>query len=142
MSEIEIKPLKWEPDPNIGYTVVRRPDGGMHFTFTDASHATLEHWRKFSLEHLLDSDRLTRNLYDLRQLDDLPEEAIQYALEVNNDPNVRNIRLAAVATSEKVREAMRKIGALTTTPGGVEMGLFEDIEEAEAWLNQPLTYTV
>lgn len=141
MAQAEIKPLNWKPDPNIGYTVIRRPDGGMHFTFTDASHATLEHWRAFSLEHLLDSDRLTRNLYDLRQLDDLPEEAIQYALELANDPSVRNIRLAVVATSEKVRAAIQKIAPLIT-PGGVEVGLFRDIEEAEAWLNRPLTQLV
>lgn len=142
MSETKIKPLNWEADPEIGYSVERRPDGGMNFTFTNTTPKTLAHWRDFSMEHLLDSDRLTRNLYDLRQLEDLPDEAIQYALEVNNDPNVRNIRLAAVATNEKVREAMKKIGALTTSPGGVEMGLFSTIEEAEDWLNQPLTYTV
>jgi len=141
MAQAEIKPLNWKPDPNIGYTVIRRPDGGMHFTFTDTSHATLEHWRAFSLEHLLDSDRLTRNLYDLRQLEDLPEEAIQYALELANDPAVRNIRLAVVATSEKVRAALQKIAPLIT-PGGVEVGLFKDIEEAEAWLNRPLTQLV
>jgi hypothetical protein len=142
MVETEIKPLNWKPGPNIGYTVVRRPDGGMNFTFTDASKATLEHWREFSLEHLLNSDRLTRNLYDLRQLNDVPEEAITYAVEVNNDPSVRNIRLAVVATSEKVRDAMKKVASLTTTPGGVEMGLFRTIEEAEAWLNRPLTLVV
>lgn len=141
MSEGNIKPLNWRPDPNVGYTVIRRPDGGMHFTFTDASHATLKHWREFALEHLLNSDRLTRNLYDLRQVKEIPEEAIQYAVEVNNDPSVRNIRLAVVATSDPVREAMRRIAALTT-PGGVEMGLFSTIEEAEAWLNRPLTLLV
>ncbi len=141
MAQAEIKPLNWKPDPNIGYTVVRRPDGGMHFTFSDVSHATLEHWRAFSLEHLLDSDRLTRNLYDLRQLDDLSEEALQYALELANDPSVRNIRLAVVATSEKVRAAIQKIAPLIT-PGGVELGLFSDIEAAEAWLNRPLTQLV
>jgi len=141
MSDVEIKPLNWQPEPNIGYTVIRRPDGGMHFTFTDASHRTLEHWREFALEHLLNSDRLTRNLYDLRQIDDLPEEAIQYAVEVNNDPSVRNIRLAVVAMHPEVREALRRVAALTT-PGGVEMGLFNTIEEAEAWLNRPLTLVV
>jgi hypothetical protein len=26
----EIKPLKWTPGPEVGYTVKRRPDGGMH----------------------------------------------------------------------------------------------------------------
>jgi hypothetical protein len=93
------------------------------------------------MEHLLDSDRLTRNLYDLRQIDELPDEAIQYAVEVNNDPSVRNIRLAVVATSESVREALRRIAALTR-PGGVEMSMFSTIEEAEAWLNRPLTLLV
>ncbi len=141
MSETDVKPLNWKPDPKIGYTVVRRPDGGMHFTFNDVSPATLAHWREFSLEHLLDSDRLTRNLYDLRQIKDLPEEAIQYAVEVNNDPSVRNIRLAVVASNQAVRQALKKVAALTT-PGGVEMSLFTDIEEAEAWLNRPLTLLV
>jgi hypothetical protein len=141
MSEGEIKPLNWKPAPNVGYTVVRRTDGGMHFTFSDVSRTTLNHWREFALEHLLNSDRLTRNLYDLRQIQELPEEAIQYAIEVNNDPSVRNIRLAVVASSESVREALKRIAALTR-PGGVEMGLFSTIEEAEAWLNRPLTLLV
>ncbi len=137
----EIKPLNWKPDPAIGYTVVRRLDGGMHFTFRDASPATIEHWRKFSLEHLENSDRLTRNLYDLSALDTLPEEAINSAVEVNNDPSVRNIRLAVVAKAEAVRDGLKKIAALTT-PGGVEMALFYTLEEAEAWLDRPLTLLV
>lgn len=141
MTDAEIKPLNWRPDPKVGYTVMRRPDGGMHFTFTDVSHVTLEHWREFALDHLLNSDRLTRNLYDLRQIGSLPEEALQYALEVNNDPSVRNIRLAVVATSEPVREGLKRVAALTT-PGGVEMGLFRTLEEAETWLNRPLTQLV
>lgn len=138
MSEEELKPLNWNPVPGIGYTVTRRPDGGMHFVFRDASPKTLEHWREFSLEHLYDSDRLTRNLYDLSQVDDLPEQAVQYAVEVNNDPSSRNIRLAVVATSEKVVSALRQIAALTS-PSGVEMALFRSVEEAETWLNRPLT---
>ena len=141
MSETDLKPLNWQPDPNIGYTVVRRPDGGMHFTFTDASPKTLEHWRKFALEHLLNSDRLTRNLYDLRGLDSIPEKAVQYALEVNNDPAVRNIRLAVVSDKASVRSSLRRIADLTR-PGGVEMGLFTTLEEAETWLNRPLTLQV
>ncbi len=141
MAEEEIKPLNWQPDPKIGYTVVRRPDGGMHFTFRDASPATLDHWRKFSLEHLENSDRLTRNLYDLSALESLPEEAINYAVEVNTDPSVRNIRLAAVARHAAVRKALQKIAALTT-PGGVDLAVFNTLEEAEAWLNRPLTLRV
>jgi hypothetical protein len=141
MSEADVKPLNWKPDPKIGYTVVRRPDGGMHFTFNDVSPATLAHWREFSLEHLLDSDRLTRNLYDLRQIKELPEAAIQYAVEVNNDPSVRNIRLAVVASNQAVRDALKKVAGLTT-PGGVEMSLFTNLEDAEAWLNRPLTLLV
>jgi hypothetical protein len=141
MNDVKVKPLNWKPAPGIGYTVTRRPDGGMNFVFSDISVATLEHWREFSLEHLYDSDRLTRNLYDLRPLDDLPDLAVQYAVEVNNDPAVRNIRLAVVATSESVIQKLRQIAALTT-PGGVEMSLFSDIDEAEAWLNRPLTLVV
>ncbi len=141
MVEEEIKPLNWKPDPSIGYSVVRRSDGGMHFTFKDATPATLEHWRKFSLEHLENSDRLTRNLYDLSALETVPEQAITFAVEVNNDPSVRNIRLAVVASRVAVREALQKIAALTT-PGGVEMALFSTLEEADAWLNRPLTLRV
>lgn len=138
MSEMEAKPLNWKPVPGVGYTVVRRPDGGMHFTFTDLSHKTLEHWRAFAIEHLIDSDRLTRNLYDLRQVDELPEEAIEYAVEVNTDPSVRNIRLAVVVANETVREAIRSIQFLTV-PAGLEMAVFTGLDEAEAWLDRPLT---
>ena len=136
----DYKPLNWTPKAGIGYTVVRRPDGGMHFTFIDASPETLKHWREFSLAHLYESDRLTTNLYDLRALDELPDAALQFALEVNSDPSVRNIRLAVVATSLKVIGALRKVSDLT--PGGVDMGIFTTIDEAEAWLSRPLTQVV
>ena len=138
MSDAEIKPLNWTEDPNVGYTVERRPDGGMQYTFSDASHTTLEHWRRFSMDHLIESDRLTTNLYDLRSIDELPEEAIAYALEVSSDPSARNIRLAVVLANEPVREAVEKIAALTP-PGGVRIGIFTDMDEAEAWLARPLT---
>lgn len=138
MSETDLKPLNWKAGPDIGYTVRRRPDGGMHYTFTDVNHATLEHWREFSLQHLLESDRLTRNLYDLRQVAKVPRETIEYAVEVGNDPSTRNIRLAVVVANEAVREMIEEIAALAN-PGGVEIAIFTDIDEAEAWLNRPLT---
>ena len=133
-----LKPLNWTPDPAIGYTVERRPDGGMTIRFTDVRPETLAHWREFALRHLLDSDRLTRNLYDLRQIDQLPETAIQYAIEVNNDPSTRNIRLAVVVANAKVRKGVEKIADLTVA-AGVEMAIFDTIEAAEAWLERPLT---
>jgi hypothetical protein len=141
MSKVEPKPLHWSPQPGIGYTVARRPDGGMHYIFTDLNETTLKHWREFALDHLLDSDRLTTNLYDLRQIKDLPEEAVEVALEVNSDPSVRNIRLAVVVGSETVRDALREIDALSAG-SGVEMAIFTDLEKAETWLDRPLTYTV
>jgi hypothetical protein len=141
MSELTPKPLNWQPDPQVGYTVTRRADGGMLVTFTDTKPATLEHWRAFSLQHLLDSDRLTRNLYDLRQVQDLPPAAIQYAMEVANDPSVRNLWIAVVVANEKVRKEIEEIDVLTP-PGGVEIGIFDTLEAAEAWLDRPLTLLV
>lgn len=141
MSQAEIKPLNWKPAPGLGYRVERRADGGMHYTFTDASHATLEHWRAFALEHLMESDRLTSNLYDLRQVAEISEEALQYALELNSDPSARNIRLAVLVSSEEVRQFVQEIAALTPT-GGVEMKIFTDLAEAEIWLSRPLTYLI
>jgi hypothetical protein len=141
MSEAEMKPLKWTPSTDIGYEVVRRPDGGMHFTFTDVKPATLEHWHNFALQHLYDSDRLTRNLYDLRQVEHISEEAIRFAVEANSDPSSRNIRLAVVVINEEVRQAVLKIAALTTS-SGAEMAIFTDIEKAESWLNRPLNTMV
>ncbi len=141
MSETEMKPLNWKPEPGIGYSVTRRPDGGMHYTFRDASHATLVHWREFALQHLYDSDRLTCNLYDLRQLDAVSDEAIQIALEANSDPAARNIRVAVVVGSEPVRRAIQQIADLSA-PGGVELEIFLDLQEAEAWLDRPLTTLV
>ena len=141
MTEEIIKPLNWEPTPGIGYSVVRREDGGMHYTFTDLSHETLVHWREFAVEHLLDSDRLTTNLYDLRQIDEIPPEAVNYAIEVNSDPSARNIRLAVVVKNDEVRQTIEKIPSLTT-PGGVEFGVFTNLKESEAWLDRPLTLIV
>ncbi len=141
MSEMDIKPLNWNPDPEIGYSVTRRPDGGMAYVFTDLKPATIRHWREFAIEHLLNSDRLTRNLYDLRLVPELSEQAIQYGIEVNSDPSTRNIRLAVVVASETVRQALQEIEALTTA-GGVDLAVFTDIAEAEAWLDRPLTLLV
>ena len=138
MSELDAKPLKWSPEPDIGYTVTRRTDGGMNIVFMDVSEETLEHWWRFATSHLMDSDRLTRNLYDLREVDHLTDQAINYAVQLNNDPSVRNIRLAVVVSSTEVKEGVKRIEALTTQ-GGVEMAVFEDLAEAEEWLNRPLT---
>ena len=139
MTQTEYKPLNWKPVPGIGYTVTRRPDGGMHYVFTDLDRATLEHWRDFALEHLYDSDRLTRNLYDLRQVKEIPEEAIHFAVEANSDPAARNIRLAVVVASPAVKEAVEAIAAQTTVPGGgANIKLFTNLDEAEAWLSRPL----
>lgn len=141
MTQESVKPLNWEPAPGIGYTVRRRADGGMHYTFTDLSHETLVHWHEFAMEHLMDSDRLTTNLYDLREVHEITQEAIDYAIEVNSDPSARNIRLAVVVKDEEVRQAIEKIPSLTT-PGGVEFKVFTDIQESEAWLDRPLTLMV
>lgn len=138
MADQDSKPLQWFPEPGIGYSVKRREDGGMNIVFTDVSDATLEHWRNFAGEHLIDSDRLTRNLYDLRGIDTLTDKAIAYAVEMNNDPSVRNIRLAVVVASEQVWEGVQQIVALTS-PGGVDLAIFKSTEEAEAWLSRPLT---
>lgn len=141
MVESQKKPLNWKPEPNLGYTVERRHDGGMHYVFTDISKETLEHWRAFALEHLLDSDRLTRNLYDLRQVDQIPAEAIEYAVEVGSDPSTRNIRLAVVVANQQVKETVEEITALTN-PHGLEVGIFTDMQAAQSWLDRPLTLLV
>ncbi len=131
------KPVFWTPDPRAGYRVERRPDGGLTVTFWRVDPYTLRHWRAFAEAHELHSDRLNRNLYDLRALDALPEEAIQYAVEVNSDPAARRVRVAVVVSNDAVREAVERVIALT--PGsGAEIRIFTDIDEAEAWLAQPL----
>ena len=138
MPESDVKPLNWKPDPDIGYTVTRREDGGMHYVFTSLDPQTIRHWRDFSLEHLLESDRLTRNLYDLRQVSDIPKEAIQVALELGDDPSARNIRLAVVVANDAVRKAIEGI-SLLVEPGGAEIAIFTTVDESEAWLERPLT---
>jgi hypothetical protein len=89
----------------------------------------------------LEADRLTTNLYDLREVQEITQEAIDYAIEVNSDPSARNIRLAVVVKNDEVRHAIEKIPSLTT-PGGVEFKVFTDIDESEVWLDRPLTLIV
>jgi hypothetical protein len=107
------KPLNWSPQPGVGMNVTRRADGGMNLTFTDTSEATLQAWHDFALEHLLGSDRLKRNLYDLRAVKDISEKAVRTAVEVDSDPSARNIRLAVVVGSEAAAKTMRDCGTGT-----------------------------
>ena len=131
------KPLFFKPDPAVGFTAERREDGGMNLTFRDVSHETIGHWSAFSEEHLLGSDRLVRNLYDLSQVERISEEAVQVAVTLNSDPSTRNIRLAVVVANDKVRNAIQKVADLTPA-GGARMGIFTDRDEAEAWLSRPI----
>lgn len=135
----DLKPLNWEPKPGVGMSAVRRGDGGLTLTFTDLSDTTLADWYEFASDHLLGSDQRVRNLYDLRQVDEIPEKAVRMAVELNTDPGTRNIRLAVVVASEKVKEAIQEIGALS---GGdsAYMDIFTDMNEAEAWLGRPLNH--
>ncbi len=137
----ELKPLHWQPKPGIGYTVARRADGGMNLTFTDLSDATLADWREFAFEHLLGSDRLTRNLYDLREVQELPEKAIKMAMEVNNDPATRNLRVAVLVAGESVRDAILKVAA-GAVGSGAAIRIFTSMAEAEAWLMKPMEQMV
>ncbi len=137
MSTPATKPVYWQPDPRAGYKVERRPDGGLQVTFWKADAYTLRHWRDFAETHELYSDRLNRNLYDLRALRDLPDEAIQYAVEVNSDPAARRVRVAVLVSSPEVQAAVERVIALTPG-GGAEIAVFQDPEAAEAWLARPL----
>lgn len=134
----EIKPLNWTPKPGVGFSVVRRGDGGMTLTFTDLSDATLNDWREFAMDHLMGSDRRTRNLYDLRAVKEIPEKAIRMAVEANSDPSARNIRLAVVVADEQAANAIREVAARALPLSAAAMKLFTDINEAEAWLARPL----
>ncbi len=134
----EPKPLNWIAQPGVGMQVVRRPDGGMTLTFADLSDSTIRAWREFALEHLLGSDRLTRNLYDLRAVREIPEKAIRAAVEVNSDPSARNIRLAVVVANEKVADAIREIASLALPETAAAIKIFTDLTEAEDWLVRPL----
>ena len=134
----QTKPLNWTPKPGIGFTVVRREDGGMTLTFTDLSDATLNEWRDFAMEHLLGVDRRTRNLYDIRAVKEVPEKAIRMAVEANSDPSARNIRVAVVVADAKVAEAIREVAARALPAAASAMKIFTDIDEAEAWLARPL----
>ena len=135
----ELKPLNWEPKPGIGMNAVRRGDGGLTLTFTDLSDATLADWYEFASDHLIGSDQRVRNLYDLRQVGEIPEKAVRMAVELNTDPGTRNIRLAVVVSSEKVKAAIEEIGALS---GGYSayMAIFSDMNEDEAWPGRPLNH--
>lgn len=134
----ESKPLNWNPTADVGYSVIRRGDGGMTLTFTDLSDATLTHWHDFALAHLLEADRRTRNLYDLRAVKEIPEKAIRMAVDANSDPSARNIRVAVVVADKSVADAIRNVAAGSLPETASAMKIFADINEAEAWLARPL----
>lgn len=135
---IESKPLNWNPTAGVGYSVIRRGDGGMTLTFTDLSDATLNHWHEFALAHLLEADRRTRNLYDLRAVQEIPEKAIRMAVDANSDPSARNIRVAVVVADQSVADAILNVAAGSLAETASAMKIFTDINEAEAWLARSL----
>lgn len=108
----------------------------MHFTFTDVSHETLVHWREFALRHLAGAEGMNRNLYDLRQVRELPDEAIRLAVEANSDPAARSVRIALLVADEGMVSRLQEIAALSL---GADMRLFSDPELAEAWLSRPFS---
>ena len=134
----ETKPLNWTPKPGVGFTVIRRDDGGMTLTFTDLSDETINEWREFAMEHLLGVDRRTRNLYDIRAVKEIPEKAIRMAVEANSDPSARNIRVAVVVADENVAESIREVAARALPTAASAMKIFTDMNEAEVWLARPL----
>ena len=99
---------------------------------------TLKHWREFALEHLFGLDRRTRNLYDLRAIQEIPEHAIRMAVEANSDPSARNIRVAVVVANEKMIESIRNVASQALSETAAAIKIFSDINEAEAWLGRPL----
>jgi len=129
----ELKPLNWKKKANIGYTVARRADGGMDVRFTDLSEETIADWKEFAFEHLFGSDRLTRNLYDLREIAAIPEAAIKMAIEVNNDPSTRNLRVAVLVNNDQERDSILTVAA-GTIGSGAAIKIFTDLASAEAWL--------
>ncbi|MBT3321981.1 MAG: hypothetical protein HN392_06810 [Anaerolineae bacterium] len=130
----EAKPLNWKAEPGIGYTVERREDGGMNYLFTDLSEKTINHWKNFAEDHLLDADRRTRNLYDLREIKEMSEDAIRSAIRLNSDPSARKIRLAVVVANDTIAEAIRKVAALADTNFAAAIQIFTDVAKAEEWL--------
>ncbi|MCZ2127700.1 MAG: hypothetical protein LC099_08005 [Anaerolineales bacterium] len=136
------KPLHWTAEEGVGYSVVRRGDGGMTLTFTDLGDATIAHWQNFAREHLLGADRRTRNLYDLRAVPEVPEKVIRIAVDANSDPSARFIRAAVVVANESVADGIRKVAALGEAQFTAAIKIFTDINEAEAWLARPLDQIV
>lgn len=130
------KPINWTPDPNIGFTVERRDDGGLKFTFTDLKLETVNAWRGVATEHLIDAEGNNRNLYDLSAVIEISETAIQAAIEVNSDPGAHFVRIAVVVANDEVAQALRKVNALSQ---GVELGMFTDLAKAEVWLERPFS---
>lgn len=134
----DVKPLNWNAEPGIGYTVTRRDDGGMDYVFTDLSEATVTHWKNFAEQHLFDADRLTRNLYDLRQVEEIPEEVMRTAIRLNSDPAARKIRVAVLVANNNVANAIRKVASLADATFAADIHIYTDIVKAEAWLAKPL----
>ena len=89
----------------------------------------------------MDSDRLTRNLYDLREVREIPEKAIKMAVEVNSDPSTRNLRVAVLVASEGARQAIMDVAA-GAVGSGAAIRIFTRLVEAETWLMKSMEQIV
>jgi KaiC/GvpD/RAD55 family RecA-like ATPase len=72
---------------------------------------------------------------------ELPDKAIKMAMEVNNDPATRNLRVAVLVASESARDAILKVAA-GAVGSGAAIRIFTSMTEAEAWLTKPMEQMV
>jgi hypothetical protein len=110
-----------------------RDDGILFITAHDTSQATVEQWLREGLALLEQTNRYSKRLYDLRNLDSLSIIALRTAIRLKSHRNAKYVFAAVLTRSSRTASLVQTV--LNIQPGGNFQVMFDE-EEAITWLNK------
>ena len=113
-----------------------REDGILVYKARDTSPATVEQWQQESLALLDQTDKYSKRLYDLRDLNGLSIMALRTAIRLKAHPNARFVYAAVLTRSTRTASLVQTV--LSIQPGG-NFQIIMTEEEAINWLNNKVS---
>lgn len=109
-----------------------RDDGILFITARDTSQATVDQWLREALDWLEQTNKYSKRLYDLRQLDSLSIMALRTAIRLKSHRNAKYVFAAILTRSSRTASLVQTV--LSIQPGGNFRIMFDE-NEAITWLN-------
>lgn len=113
-------------------TTHRRDDGILLLHIRDTLPETVKAWSSFLTETLDHCTKPDKHLQDFRDLSGFSSYAMRVGIKIKSHPNIEQVTVAVVVNKSRTTDLASLI--LSIQPGG-RFRLFQEIDEAIAWLN-------